>query len=224
MTIRKDINGGSCESPVAPREFELVARVVAGETEAFYDLIRPHERNVYMTAFSVLRNTAEAEDIAQEAILKSFRHLPKFRGESKFVTWLLRITLNEARMRLRKQHRSLYDSVGAWEDEDEAEYEPVEFGDWREIPSEALERKEIREILVKAVSSLPEIYREVIVLRDVRQLSSAEAAEILGIGEGAVKTRLVRARLQLRDLVAPFTTVRGLFTGHLFRRGRKPWF
>ena len=71
---------------------------------------------------------------------------------------------------------------------------------------------------------LPEIYREVIVLRDVRQLSSAEAADILGVSEGTVKTRLVRARLQLRDLVAPFTTVRGLFRGHLFRKGRKPWF
>ncbi|MGC1903864.1 MAG: sigma-70 family RNA polymerase sigma factor [Candidatus Acidiferrum sp.] len=207
-----------------PSELQLIVRILAGQTELFYELIRPHERSVYMTAFSVLRNSAEAEDIAQEAILKSFRHLSKFRGESKFVTWLLRITLNEARMGLRKQHRDLYDSVGNREELDETDYEPVEFGDWREIPSEALERKEIREILEKAVASLPEIYREVIVLRDVRQLSSAEAADILGVSEGTVKTRLVRARLQLRDLVAPFTTVRGLFRGHLFRKGRKPWF
>ena len=224
MTVSKARQGDQGEKGVAPGESQLIERTLSGETEAFYELIRPHERSVYMAAFSVLRNSAEAEDVAQESILKSFRHLSKFRGEAKFSTWLLRITVNEARMRLRKQHRELYDSVGLREEGDEAEYEPIEFGDWREIPSEALERKEIREILQKALASLPEIYREVIVLRDVRQLSVAEAAEVIGVGEGTVKTRLVRARLQLRDLVAPCTTVRGLFTGHLFRRGRKPWF
>jgi len=224
MMVGKARRETECPSAAAAGEWELIERTLAGDTEAFYELIRPHERSVYMTAFSVLRNSAEAEDIAQEAILRSFRHLSKFRGESKFATWLLRITVNEARMRLRKRHRDLYDSVGVREEEQESEYEPIEFGDWREIPSEALERKEIREILEKAVASLPEIYREVIVLRDVRQLSSAETADILGVGEGTVKTRLARARLQLRDLVAPFTTVRGLFSGHWFRRGRKPWF
>jgi len=207
-----------------PGEVELIERTLAGETEAFYELIRPHERSVYMTAFSVLRNSAEAEDIAQEAFLKAFRHLAKFRRESKFATWLLQITVNEARMRIRKQHRDLYDSGVAQEEEKDTEYEPVEFGDWREIPSEALERKEIREVLAKALGSLPEKYREVIVLRDVRQLGTAETAEILRVGEGTVKTRLVRARLQLRDLVAPYTTARGLFSEHFFRRGRKPWF
>jgi RNA polymerase sigma-70 factor, ECF subfamily len=224
MTVGKGRQEVASQSGVTSGESQLIERTLSGDTEAFYELIRPHERSVYMTAFSVLRNSAEAEDVAQESMLKSFRYLSKFRGEAKFATWLLRITMNEARMRLRKQHRELYDSVGLRDKDDEAEYEPIEFGDWREIPSEALERKEIREILHKALASLPEIYREVIVLRDVRQLSVAEAAEVLGIGEGTVKTRLVRARLQLRDCVAPFTTVRGLFTGHLFRRGRKPWF
>ena len=224
MTVGKGRQEVASQSGVASGESQLIERTLSGDTEAFYELIRPHERSVYMTAFSVLRNSAEAEDVAQESMLKSFRHLSKFRGEAKFATWLLRITMNEARMRLRKQHRELYDAVGLRHEDDEAEYEPIEFGDWREIPSEALERKEIREILHKALASLPEIYREVIVLRDVRQLSVAETAEVLGIGEGTVKTRLVRARLQLRDCVAPFTTVRGLFTGHLFRRGRKPWF
>ncbi len=224
MTVGKVAEEDHGDKGLGPGEAQLIERTLSGETEAFYELIQPHERSVYMTAFSVLRNTAEAEDVAQESILKSFRHLSKFRGEAKFGTWLLRITVNEARMRLRKQHRELYDSVGLREEDDEAEYEPVEFGDWREIPSEALERKEIREVLERALATLPEIYREVIVLRDVRQLSVAEAAEVIGVGEGTVKTRLVRARLQLRDLVAPFTTVRGLFTGHSSRRGRKPWF
>src|SRR5579859_1627001 len=206
MTGGKGTEEHHSDKGLGPGEAQLIERTLSGETEAFYELIQPHERSVYMTAFSVLRNTAEAEDVAQESILKSFRHLSKFRGEAKFGTWLLRITVNEARMRLRKQHRELYDSVGLREEDDEAEYEPVEFGDWREIPSEALERKEIREVLERALATLPEIYREVIVLRDVRQLSVAEAAQVIGVGEGTVKTRLVRARLQLRDLVAPFTT------------------
>jgi RNA polymerase sigma-70 factor, ECF subfamily len=224
MTVAKDSQHATNRKGLTPDESQLIAQTLSGATEAFYELIRPHERSVYVAAFSILRNSAEAEDVAQESILKSFRHLSKFRGESKFSTWLLRITMNEARMRLRRQHRELYEPAGLREEDDETAYEPIEFGDWREIPSEALERKEIREVLQKALASLPEIYREVIVLRDVRQLSVAEAAEVIGVGEGTVKTRLVRARLQLRDLVAPFTTVRGLFAGHLFRRGRKPWF
>jgi RNA polymerase sigma-70 factor, ECF subfamily len=224
MMVAKGTEEDHGKRGLAPDEAQLIERTLSGDTDVFYELIRPHERSVYMAAFSVLRNSAEAEDVAQESILKSFRHLSKFRGESKFSTWLLRITVNEARMRLRKQHRELYDAACAREEDDETEYEPIEFGDWREIPSEALERKEIREILQKALASLPEIYREIIVLRDVRQLSVAEAAEVVGVSEGTVKTRLVRARLQLRDLVAPFTTVQGLFSRHFLRRGRKPWF
>jgi RNA polymerase sigma-70 factor, ECF subfamily len=205
------------------RESALIARVLAGERELYHELIRPHERSVYLTAYSVLQNTADAEEVSQESILKGFRHLAQFRGESCFGTWLLKITLNEARMRLRKQHKELWDSIDAQTDEDDSEYVPREFGDWREIPSEALERKEIRDVLSCAVAALPEIYREVIVLRDIRQLSVAEAAGVLGVRPGVVKTRLVRARLQLRDLVAPMTTSRGLFSRNPFLGRKKPW-
>jgi RNA polymerase sigma-70 factor (ECF subfamily) len=207
-----------------PLESQLVARVLAGEPDAFYELLRPCERSVFVTAFSVVQNSADAEEVAQEAVLKALRHLGEFRGDCRFSTWLLKITLNEARMRLRKQHRNLYPSVDHDEKEREQEYVPADFGDWREIPSEALERKEIRELLSKALASLSEIYREVVVLRDIGQLSIAETAEILGVREGVVKTRMVRARLQLRDLVAPVTTARGIFSRNPFRRGNKPWF
>lgn len=196
----------------------VIARVLQGEKEAFYDLIRPWERTVYLTAFSVLKNVADAEDVAQEAVLSAFRHLADFRGESRFATWLLKITLNQARMRLRKQHRHSYRFLDDIIPNEERESLPGEVVDSRESPSEALERTELREILARAVKSLSKSYREVVILRDVRELSIAETAEILGVGEGVVKIRLMRARLQLRHLVAPFTTARGLFSSNLPRR------
>jgi RNA polymerase sigma-70 factor, ECF subfamily len=130
----------------------------------------------------------------------------------------LKITLNQARMRLRKQHRHACHSLDDITPNEERESLPREFVDSRESPSEALERTELREILARAVKSLSESYREVVVLRDVRELSIAETAEILGVGEGVVKSRLMRARLRLRHLVAPFTTARGLFSPNLPRR------
>jgi RNA polymerase sigma-70 factor, ECF subfamily len=205
-------------------ELALIARVLEGDKECFFELIRPFERGVYLTAYSVLQNTADAEEVSQDAILKAFRCLAEFRGESRFGTWLTAIALNEARMRLRKQHRHMWESIDSQQDEGDDDYAPREFGDWREIPSEALERKEIRDVLSKALAALPEKYREVIVLRDIRQFNIAETANILSVREGVVKTRLMRARLQLRDLLAPVITARGLFSRNPFRRGKKPWF
>ncbi len=205
------------------RDAAMIVRILAGEREQYHELIRPQEKSGYLTDFSVFQNSADAEEVAQESILKGFRHLSQFRAESRFSTWLLKITLNEARMRLRKQHKELWESIDAQTDAEESEYVPQEFGDWREIPSEALERKEICEVLSAAVAALPEIYREVIVLRDIRQFSVAETAQVLGVRAGVVKTRLVRARLQLRDLVAPMTTSRGLFSRNPFLKRKKPW-
>lgn len=205
-------------------EFALIQRVLDGEKDVFYDLIRPCERAAYLMAFWILQNESDAEEVAQEAVLKAFRGLREFRGDAKFSTWLISITRNEARMRLRKQHRELWEPLEGQHKEDDADYEPREFGDWREIPSEALERKEIRDLLNKAMNALAPMYREVLLLRDIRQLSIAETAEVLGLGAGVVKTRLMRARLQLRDQVAPFTSVQGFLSRNLFRRGKKPWF
>lgn len=223
MTVGQTAELQNNASQERSRESALIVRILAGEKELYHELIRLHERSVYLTAFSVLQNTADAEDVAQESILKGFRYLSQFRAESRFSTWLLKITLNEARMRLRKQHKELWESLDAQTDEQESEYVPEEFGDWREIPSEALERKEIRDVLSAAVAALREIYREVIVLRDIRQFSVAETAQVLGVSPGVVKTRLIRARLQLRDLVAPMTTSRGLFSRNPFLKRKKPW-
>src|SRR5581483_5770747 len=180
----------------------VLARVQAGDHDAFYELIRPHQRSVFVAAVSILGNEADAEEVAQEAILKAFRNLARFRGESKFSTWLVQIAINEARMRLRKDRRHLYDSLDEAQQGNDGDYIPRDWADWREIPSDTLERKELREALQKALLSLAPKYRSVLVLRDVEQLSIAETAKALGITEANVKTRLSRARLQMRDVLA----------------------
>ncbi|PYX92638.1 MAG: RNA polymerase subunit sigma-70 [Acidobacteria bacterium] len=183
-------------------EQALIRRIRDGEHEAFYQLIQPYERRVYATTFAILRNEADAEDAAQEAILKAFKNLRQFRAEARFSTWLIQIAVNEARMRLRKQRAVVMEPIEQKPD-DEGNYTPREFADWREIPLAALERKEVRQKLTEALASLGQIYREVFVLRDVQHLSIAETAKALEISTAAVKTRLLRARLMLRDLLAP---------------------
>ena len=184
-------------------EQELIRRVREGEKEAFYSLVRPYERAVFFAAKSVLGNDADAEEAAQEAVLKAFTHIKDFRGESKFSTWLVQITINEARMKLRKEHRGLYESLDEPTKDERGDYWPKDFADWREIPIEALQRKELREALSKALASLEPKYRQVLVLRDIQQFSVAETAEALGISGEAVRTRLHRARLRMRDALAP---------------------
>src|SRR5438477_5624797 len=171
----------SLEKPAEKSNEEmLIRRIRGGEHELFYELIRPYERRVYAAAYAILRNEADAEDAAQEAMLKAFKHLGQFRAESKFSTWLIQITVNEARMRKRKGHAHLMEPIIDHKDE-EGNYIPHEFADWREIPSETLERKEVREKLAEALSTLGEKYREVFVLRDMQHLSIEETARMLGI-------------------------------------------
>jgi RNA polymerase sigma-70 factor (ECF subfamily) len=206
-----------------PEEAELIRRILAGERELYYDLIAPYQRMTYLSAFAVLHNEADAEDCAQEAILKGLRHLADFRGDSRFGSWLVRITLNEAKMKLRKLRPGQYESLDENLDSEDNEYTPQILSDWREIPSEALERKEVREVLHNAMQRLPEIYREVFVLRDVQNQDIATTAQILGVTETVVKTRLLRARLQMRDMVAPLLKQSNIFSRLLFRKGNNPW-
>jgi len=189
--------------PKLARERELIERVVAGEKDLFYELIRPYERGVFLAAASILGNDPDAEDAAQEAFLKAYRNLARFRQESKFSTWLIQIAINDAKMKLRKDRRHLYESIDAGQETNEGDYIPTDFADWREIPSEALEQSELREALNHALNSLPETYRTILVLRDVQQMSIAETAKALNISEENVKTRTSRARLQMRDRLAP---------------------
>ena len=211
----------STADPGNESESSLIARICRGESSLFATLVKPYERRVYGTALALLRNDADAQDVAQEAILKAFANLRQFRGESKFSTWLIQITVNEARMRQRKQHAQLFEPLVESNDE-EGSYTPRDFADWREIPSEALERSEIRTLLAKALASLAQKYREVFILRDVEHMSIEEAAEALNISTASVKTRLLRARLMLRDILAP-DLANGWFSRAPFGKGSKPW-
>ena len=204
-------------------EAMLIRRVVAGEHDLFYELIRPYERRVYAAAFAILRNQADAEDVAQEAALTALKHIRQFRAEARFSTWLIQITVNEARMRRRKAHANIMEPIAGRPDE-EGNYTPRDFADWREIPSETLERNEVRQKLAEALAGLGQIYREVFVLRDMQHLSIEETARALGISPGSVKTRLLRARLMLRDLLAPgFGGAWSTASRLSFVKGTKPW-
>lgn len=183
-------------------EAAMIADVLTGDTSKFHDLIRPYERSVYVMALSLLKNEADAEDAAQEAFLKAFRNLASFRSEAKFGTWLVSITLNEARSRLRRQKIVKIESLDEPPTE-EGHISPALLRDWREVPSEALERHETRLLLQEAVTDLPLIYREIFLLRDVEELSVNEAAEALGISVASVKVRLHRARMMLQQKLAP---------------------
>ena len=184
-------------------EIVLIERILAGERELFMELVRPYQKLVYSMAVTVVKNEHEAEDVSQEALFKAFKNLSQFRGECKFSTWIIQITLNEARHRVRKQQRAREDSIDCGLESEEGDYIPIDLADWREIPSEALQRKELRTALERAISDLKPIYRDVLVLRDIEHLNVAETAETLNISEASVKTRLLRARLQVRDALAP---------------------
>jgi RNA polymerase sigma-70 factor (ECF subfamily) len=183
-------------------EAQMIAKILGGDSQLFHELIRPYERMVYVMALSFLRNEADAEDAAQEAFLKAFRNLSSFRGEAKFGTWLVSITLNEARSRIRSRDTIKMESLDETPD-DRGHTSPALLRDWKEIPSQALERKEVRLLLQEAITALPLIYREVFQLRDIEQLSVNEAAVALGISIAAVKVRLHRARMMLQKKLAP---------------------
>jgi len=202
-------------------EGELIRRILAGETELFHELIRPYERLVYVTIFAILKNETEAEDGAQETMISAFRHLGSFRGDAKFSTWLVTIAMNEARKRLRKGKVAAEDSLDATlEDHDGGDYTPTVLTDWREIPLEALEKKELREKLREAVMNLSEKYREVFVLRDIEELNQEETAAALGINVTLVKVRLHRARMMLQKALVPYLKSEATPRSGFFRR----WF
>jgi RNA polymerase sigma-70 factor (ECF subfamily) len=152
-------------------------------------------------ALSFMKNEADAEDVAQEAFLKALRNLSRFRAESKFSTWLISITLNEAKSHLRQRSAVRLESLD--DDDGPGGVSPMPLRDWREIPSESLERHEIRTMLQRAVTNLPDIYRETFILRDIEELSVSETAETLNISVPAVKVRLHRARIMLQKKLAP---------------------
>jgi RNA polymerase sigma-70 factor (ECF subfamily) len=211
------------ETQLAHAESTLIDRIRSGEKELFHELVRPHERSVYLVAYSILRNPTDAEDAAQETLLKALVHLDQLRSNERFKGWLLLIAGNEARMRRRKDRKHLYESLeDPVVESEEGAFMPQQFADWRDVPLEVLEKKEIRVAVLKALDSLLERYREVFVLRDMQHLSVAETAQVLGISTPAVKTRLHRARLQMREQLAPVFGKRWIERLPFFK-GKNPW-
>ena len=186
-------------------ERHLIQRILSGERQLFHELIRPYERGFFVLAYSVLRNREDAEEAVQQAMLNIFSRLAQLVETDKFKQWAMRVVENEAKMHRRKRRQHLYESIDA-SDQDPAQekaFRPRQFADWRELPSDTVERTEVREAIWKALGELPEMYREVFVLRDMQHLDVAETAQVLGIGESAVKTRLHRARLMMRESLTP---------------------
>jgi RNA polymerase sigma-70 factor, ECF subfamily len=182
----------------ATQELALVQAAKGGDISAFDQLIKRYDRNVFRIAQHITQNREDAEDVVQEAFLKAYTNLGSFQGNSKFYTWLVRIAVNEALMKLRRRKTSK--TVSMDEDvETEEGSMPREFADWSPNPEQLYGQSELGDILQKTVQGLPASFRTVFVLRDVEGLSTEETAEMLGLSIPAVKSRLLRARLQLRE-------------------------
>jgi RNA polymerase sigma-70 factor, ECF subfamily len=202
----------------------LIERVLAGERELFHDLIRPYERGAFILAYSILRSREDAEDAVQQAMLNIFSRLSQLDDLDRFKQWTMRVVENEAKMQRRKRREHIYESIdGSGSDaSEEKPFRVRQFADWRELPIDIVEQEEVRSAVWKALGELSEMYREVFVLRDVQHLDVTETARALGIGESAVKTRLHRARLMMRESLTPmFATPKVSFWERW--KGMNPW-
>jgi len=189
-------------------ETTLVAQSREGDTVAFGELVRRYEGKIFRLAQHVTQNREDAEDVLQETFMKAYEHLDQFQGNSKFYTWIVRIAVNQALMKLRR--RKTDKSVSLDETIDTGEDTMVrEIAAWDEDPEQRFTREELGGILDTAVKSLEPPYRSVFVLRDIDELSTEETAEALGLSIPAVKSRLLRARLQLREKLTRYFTRKG---------------
>jgi len=189
-------------------ELQLVTQAREGDTDAFNELVRRYEGRVFRLAQHITQNREDAEDVLQESFLKAYEHLDQFKGDSKFYTWIVRIAVNQALMKLRR--RKTDKSVSLDETIDTGEDTVTrEVAAWDEDPEQRFTREEIGEILNSAVESLEPLYRSVFVLRDIEDLSTEETAEALNLSIPAVKSRLLRARLQLREKLTRFFKRKG---------------
>jgi RNA polymerase sigma-70 factor (ECF subfamily) len=189
-------------------EAAVVAQARTGDAKAFNELLRRYERKIFRLALHITQNREDAEDVLQETFLKAYEHLDQFQGQSKFYTWIVRIAVNQALMKLRKRKSdrsvSLDETIDTGEDT-----VAREIAAWDENPEERYGREELNQILTSAVDGLTPIYRAVFVLRDVDGLSTEETAEALELSVPAVKSRLLRARLQLRDKLTRYFKRKG---------------
>ncbi len=190
-------------------EAPLLERARAGDAAAFTELVEKYERKIYRLAKHITQNDEDAEDVLQETFLKAYSHLGSFEGQSKFYTWIVRIAVNESLMKLRKRKSDRTVSLDEPQETGGEETVTREIAVWDEDPEQKYSQEELREILDGAVNSLKPSFRTVFVLRDIEELSTEETAETLGISIPAVKSRLLRARLQLREKLTRFFRRKG---------------
>lgn len=220
MNSQRSIGGGSAAA--SREEGDLIRRICAGDRELFQELIRPYERGVYVVAYSVLRSTADAEEVAQESMLKAFLNLSQLRDHHRFKAWLMKVALNEAHMRRRNYRQHLYEPIEVDDGDDARSFRPKSFADWRDLPSEKLDREELRKAVREAVEKLPEKYRVIYILADAQSLDYEEIAATLEISMAAVKTRVHRARMKLQEHLTP--AFRPSMSDHLrLMKGMNPW-
>lgn len=180
----------------------LVAAAKKGDLAAFEELVNRYERKIFRLTLNITQNREDAEDAMQDAFLKSYSHLKDFQGDSRFYTWLVRIAANEALMRLRKRRPNQFSLDEPIEGEEDLM--PREIEDWGPSPEQRFAQTEMKDILSRAIEELEPDYRTVFVLRDMEELSTEETASAVGISEPAVKSRLLRARLKLRDKLGKY--------------------
>jgi RNA polymerase sigma-70 factor (ECF subfamily) len=185
-------------------DFEIVERVRNGETDAFEELVRKHGRRVYRSLLGIVGSPEEAEDALQDAFFKAFQHLPNFEGRSRFSTWLVRIAINTGLQRIRS--RKEFDSI----DEENEEFRPRNIQAWTETPEECYSREELRRLVEREVMKLPVKYRVALMLRDLEELSTEEAAAALGLSVPGLKARVLRGRLMLRETMVQYFSKAGM--------------
>lgn len=184
----------------AEEELTIIKKVIGGESNAFEKLVLANQRNVYNLALKMTKSEEDALDISQDAFLKAYLQLEGFRGESRFSVWLYRLTYNLCVDFLRKKPRAGVISL-TYQDENDDDHD-LEIPDMRNLPEDSAVRRETREIIAESMETLSPRHREIIVMREITGLSYTEIADILGVGEGTVKSRLARARLTLANILA----------------------
>lgn len=199
MTTIQSIADESEQHP----DLALVAKARTGDVSAYDALVRKYERQIFRIAQHITQNREDAEDVMQDSFLKAYEKLDQFQGNSKFYTWLVRITVNESLMRLRKRRTGKMVSIDEDLETDEGSV-PRDLADWAPDPEQNFTQTELGEILEKTIKGLPPGFKIVFELRDVQGLSTEDTAEALGLSVPAVKSRLLRARLQLRERLSRY--------------------
>ena len=186
------------ETARADVDSDVVRRVQAGDSDAFEELVRRHGRRIYRSLMGILGNAADAEDAMQDVFLKAYQHIGDFEQRSTFSTWLVRIAINTGIQRVRS--RKEFDSFDA----EDLDFKPRNIQVWQDDPEQCYSKEEMRRLIEQEIMKLPVKYRLVLMLRDVEELSTAEAANALGLGVPALKARVVRGRLMLRESLVPY--------------------